>query len=299
MKKSPSPAQIVANQANAKKSTGPKTRAGRDVSKMNALKHGILSKEVVVHGSWINESDEEFAALHQRLWDELVPAGSLEEMLVDQIVTAHWRLRRALKAESGEIALNVGGGHRKHNSSAVIEEMIEQWECSDDILAEMRDSVFGNSFMEDQLQAVCASVELTGELTEAAINKVNFRGELFELTEHLHEVRNNLQANPDGLTIIAPAGEEKRSKRWLTLMRNCAFVLENKATREEREKMQEEAQQAAALLPDPAVLEKILRYETKLERQLFRAINQLERLQRMRQGEAVPPPLTMEVSEIG
>ena len=32
-------------------------------------------------------------------------------MLVDQIVTTHWRLRRALKAESGEIALSVDNGH--------------------------------------------------------------------------------------------------------------------------------------------------------------------------------------------
>lgn len=44
-------------------------------------------------------------------------------------------------------------------------------------------------------------------------------------------------------------------------------------------------------------LEKIQRYETKLKRQMFRAMNQLERLQRMRQGEAIPAPLTMEVSE--
>lgn len=44
-------------------------------------------------------------------------------------------------------------------------------------------------------------------------------------------------------------------------------------------------------------LEKIQRYETKLERQMFRAMNQLERLQRLRQGEAIPAPLTMEVAE--
>ena len=55
--------------------------------------------------------------------------------------------------------------------------------------------------------------------------------------------------------------------------------------------------QAAALLPSLEVLDKILRYETKLERQMFRAMAQLERLQRMRRGEAVPAPLTVEVSE--
>jgi hypothetical protein len=45
------------------------------------------------------------------------------------------------------------------------------------------------------------------------------------------------------------------------------------------------------------VLEKILRYETKLERQLYRAMAHLERLQRMRRGESVSAPLTVEVSE--
>jgi competence protein ComGC len=50
-------------------------------------------------------------------------------------------------------------------------------------------------------------------------------------------------------------------------------------------------------MPSPKVLDKILRCETKLEHQLHRAMAQLELVQRMRQGEAVAPPLTMEVSE--
>lgn len=49
-------------------------------------------------------------------------------------------------------------------------------------------------------------------------------------------------------------------------------------------------------LPSVEVLDKILRYETKLERQQFRAMAQLERLQRMRKGEAVPPPMAVAVS---
>jgi hypothetical protein len=64
-----------------------------------------------------------------------------------------------------------------------------------------------------------------------------------------------------------------------------------------REAAEEQARQAAAVLPAPEVLDKILRYETKLERQMYRAMSQLERVQRMRCGEALPPPLTMEVSE--
>jgi hypothetical protein len=56
--KSPSPAQIAANRANAQKSTGPKTDAGRNASKMNALKHGIFSSEILVRGRHIEENPE-------------------------------------------------------------------------------------------------------------------------------------------------------------------------------------------------------------------------------------------------
>lgn len=58
----------------------------------------------------------------------------------------------------------------------------------------------------------------------------------------------------------------------------------------------EEAHQAAAVLPPMEALDKILRFETKLERQMFRAASQLERLQRIRHGEAIPAPSTVDVS---
>jgi len=65
---------------------------------------------------------------------------------------------------------------------------------------------------------------------------------------------------------------------------------------EQREESVREARQAAASLPSVEVLEKIQRYEIKLERQMFRSMAQLERLQRMRQGEAVPPPVCVAVA---
>jgi hypothetical protein len=39
--------------------------------------------------------------------------------------------------------------------------------------------------------------------------------------------------------------------------------------------------------------DKLLRYEAHVDRQLSRAMDQLERLQRRRKGENVPPPLTV------
>ena len=51
----------------------------------------------------------------------------------------------------------------------------------------------------------------------------------------------------------------------------------------------------------PELTEALLfsRYETALERQLYRALDALERLQRLRGGEAVPPPLRIEVDHTG
>ena len=40
---------------------------------MNALKHGILSKEVLVSGLNIKESSRELADLHERFWQAVQP----------------------------------------------------------------------------------------------------------------------------------------------------------------------------------------------------------------------------------
>jgi hypothetical protein len=43
-------------------------------------------------------------------------------------------------------------------------------------------------------------------------------------------------------------------------------------------------------------IDRIFRYQTTINRQLFQTTNQLERLQRFRKGENVPAPSTLQVS---
>jgi hypothetical protein len=50
------------------------------------------------------ESKDELAALRKSFWDDLQPVGVLEEMLVDQIANAYWRLRRVASAGSNNIS---------------------------------------------------------------------------------------------------------------------------------------------------------------------------------------------------
>jgi hypothetical protein len=44
------PRQRASNREHAKKSTGPITAAGKSVTRLNALKHGLLSREVLLQG---------------------------------------------------------------------------------------------------------------------------------------------------------------------------------------------------------------------------------------------------------
>ena len=99
--------QLIANRQNALKSSGPQTLEGKAVAKLNALRHGILAKEVVIRGENIQESSREFRAVLSWFWQDLAPTGAVEEMLVERIATCYWRLRRVLIAEAGEVKLAV------------------------------------------------------------------------------------------------------------------------------------------------------------------------------------------------
>ena len=292
MHKNMSPEQLDANRRNAQKSTGPKTPEGRAVSKMNALKHGILSKEVLVRGMNIKESNREFSTLHDRFWQELKPVGPVEEMLVDQIVTTHWRLRRALTAESGEIALSVDQGHWSRRFNPHYFNL--RLQISGDLEQALEDSVMGISILERWLRELHERVEQEGELTETAIKSVF--GEATTFSKKFDKLRFRLSQKTEGAD--AASRREENKKEALDFIKHELMLLHwQKVSHEKREAAEEEARQSAAVLPSMEVLEKILRYETKLERLQYRAMSQLERVQRMRRGEEVPPPMTMEVSE--
>jgi hypothetical protein len=89
--------QIQANKGNAQKSTGPTTSEGKAAVRHNALKHGLLAQDVLLR----DEDKDELRALGERMVAELQPEGELEEMMVEQIVAALWRLRRLHRVEAG------------------------------------------------------------------------------------------------------------------------------------------------------------------------------------------------------
>src|ERR1035441_7537341 len=84
------PAQIAANQANAQKSTGPRSVEGKSVSRFNALKHGIDAASIVIPG----EDPADYDALADHYLQEFRPKSASESFHVGAMLRADWQKGR-------------------------------------------------------------------------------------------------------------------------------------------------------------------------------------------------------------
>jgi hypothetical protein len=82
--------QFEANRRNAQKSTGPSTPEGKAAVSMNALRHGLRARTVVLPG----ENREEFTQLCNDLEVEWRPHSRTEQFYVEQMAVSQWKLIR-------------------------------------------------------------------------------------------------------------------------------------------------------------------------------------------------------------
>src|SRR5262245_11066108 len=85
-----------ANRINAQRSSGPRTELGKSRSKMNALKHGLSAKKIVIG----DEDPKKFEALRAALERDWQPETAFESELVDQLAGLFWRMRRVPAIEA-------------------------------------------------------------------------------------------------------------------------------------------------------------------------------------------------------
>src|SRR6201996_7994963 len=94
-------AQIAANQANSKFSTGPTSSEGKAKSSLNAVKTGLTGRTVLLPGDDAAAYEAHvagFFARHQ-------PTGDEEQNLVQSLADTEWRLLRIPALEYGIYAL--------------------------------------------------------------------------------------------------------------------------------------------------------------------------------------------------
>jgi hypothetical protein len=91
------------------KSTGPRTPEGKAISAMNAMRHGLTGRVVVLPSEDMNV----YRAFCKELMEELAPETSLERQYAQTFCDTQWRLNRARSYEDSMLAL----GHFEHADS--------------------------------------------------------------------------------------------------------------------------------------------------------------------------------------
>ncbi len=88
----------AANRANAQRSTGPKTERGKAFSRLNALKHGILSA-VLLNSAETEAQCPELSVLDEAVLDQYGRGDVVGHVLSDLVAVYTSRLRKVLEFE--------------------------------------------------------------------------------------------------------------------------------------------------------------------------------------------------------
>ncbi len=283
--------RLNANRQNAKKSTGPKTPEGKARASMNALKHGLRASSLAVP---ILENAEDWEVHRDLVVRDLAPAGYLETILSERVAVLLWRLGRVVRYESAVVSQAVKDVG-KHDMEAH-EDPDKARERADMVVRVRALKPKAHVDGEDAgaiLSLVLEALDLDEKEDIEATCPEDHEGETWGdwdgwTRETLEVAVQSLHAQADD--------ENKSSDPWEAAV-NTAEVnaLVAHDGHESRAAYLDERRHAA-LLPEGEVMEKVSRYETTLERSLFKTVHELQRLQAARIGGApLLPPAAVDV----
>jgi hypothetical protein len=278
--------KVAANRRNARLSTGPKTLTGKRVSSQNSLRHGILAQQVLL----ASERASDLADLDGRLRAALHPADELESLLVDRVVSSAWRLRRALQAESADLERARAEVLRSLDDdlSAELDESFDRMQR-----ASMQELADAGSWLESGGDPFRDPADDSDPLESAFTHlaEQDFPELLVDDDENSpgRQVRQHLLA-------LGWTSEKARETLLEVITEEIHTLRREIRTRARRAKEARRAALRACLVPQAATLDRFLRYQSSIERSLFRALNELHRLQSARAGVPVPPPAALDVA---
>lgn len=290
----------------APRPTGPRTSAGKERSKHNALKHGIFANAVLLR----NESRTEFDSILNRFRDDRQPQGMLEELFVEKLATISWRYRRLLLAEAAEIEMRtefVEWDERER----------QEKEAGDDFRGpggfaspDRKDWGLTQKMENPIILERCLNLldDLKSGIETHGFERKHDAEILMRLYGHHGRWAETLLDSYMKWCGTAECSDQEREEEGLASVEQCKRIfLETLRTEikhlsryeKERASIESERIKLESLrrnVPDAPQLDRLLRYETTLERAFDKALIQLERLQRMRRGEAISPPLNVNLS---
>jgi hypothetical protein len=296
-----SPAKLEANRRNAREhATGPKTKRGKGVVRFNALKHGLLAREVVMRNP-LYEDGAEFDRLLKGLHQQYRPVGSLEELLVQELALGYWRKCRAVRAERGILEVELGElGSRVFPEDGDGSQSAKTEYLLDLITASQQELANGGSVSENLLKVLnLLGIPVPTTPVEKASEPegdVEVKSKSERQTGSASDPESEAETEAE-TELAGDAGETYDVPKILSLLddeklRQEAIFDAMAEVSEQRA----EARLAASSIPVGDSLDRLLRYEARMTRDIQSAMNRLERIQAIRRGEQVQPPISVEVS---
>jgi len=276
--------KVQANRQNALKSTGPKTSRGKAFSRRNALTHGVFATDTanfLAHG----EDRVEYAKLLKRLWDQYQPVGIAEELEVERITNCWWKFKRAWRYENGSnraARRDFGGADRRRRER-----------CNRELISAKRNVICQLLNAEKEIKE---KGEVPNELKHAIFVHMPVLEWEWSGFEASAQRKMNDPASPEALRGASPK-ERASELAWYTAVLAICFLKAQCERSKLTDELLTELETAEYVIPCSDALNRLLRYEALVERNLNRALDRLERLQRRREGEPVLPPVSVRLTQ--
>lgn len=282
--------QIKANRKNAKKSTGAKTLQGKQIVALNSVKHGVNSKALILPDEDINE----FKTMVETMKEEFNVSSTIEVVLINKMAEALWRKQRLSRYEQSLIeAENSYLDSRKEYS---LFEMQQDIEVKKSILK------FFESILKELNKFI---IHLNKLIDKKDINdeKPNFHKTITELYDQivdtlLYHLNQNMRLEDLAILDMSSSSYKENIKRklnfeinyWTKMMEqeldwNVQFIsyLTNQIAKYKNEiRLIEQTNNKFIqlnYLKRRDSHDKIRRYESQLDRQFYKALNELQKLQ--------------------
>jgi hypothetical protein len=97
-----SEAQLAANQANAPKSTGPRTPEGKSISRLNGITHRVTQQVMIMPEPQM----QAYLDFHKEQQEAHKPADPIERQMVQTVIDTQWRMNCARAWEMSLFADN-------------------------------------------------------------------------------------------------------------------------------------------------------------------------------------------------
>jgi hypothetical protein len=296
----------LSGQPPARKFTGPRSPEGKERSKHNALRHGIFSEVIVLPG----ESSDEYESLLTGLSEALKPEERLEKLLVEKLAMLAWRHRRLLQAEGAEIRQGseflewdqrMQQSHEAEMAKRRIPREFKTYVDRPCLIPEIQNP----EILEYCLKLL---LDLQKEIRSRGFSEKRDYSILAIIYGGNSDLHGTLRNSYSMWFNTSEVPEEERQSRKYATPEQCkdkvlseidVEIQRLRNYRQERAGMESERAKLEILrrkIPESEKLDRLLRYETSLERAFDRTLTQLERAQRMRKGQPLPPQMEVKIS---